>query len=917
MAKAKVGGRQLTNDESGRIVNCRQSIYSISSCRSNSSRVPHLQGTDQPDKTTNQPTPQLCSALLCRENKTELRARPDPARRRRISILSTYPPIYPSIGWSIHHTKLSPKLQPYLTMAPVSSPSRPPSPSRRGHLDLEKASARRHPGPLLNDPLSRHYYHHYRRGRGRPPPSGATCMRHFCLLVFFALLAFVAWLFRFAWSPSAAASSSAAAAAAVAAAAAAGGSRAGLGVEVGSGRPYTWERFDRLEPVYGGVRSLRVVGADGYGSQQQQQQKQEDGGDGLRTISSGEIYDPYPDQDYASSSSSTSTCPLLMADGRTVDIPPVRFHRARVPAGFPPPAYGSPAVVGAEAQGAGEGDAAAHGCFDRYGRLGPYGLGYDARVGGIGAGLYGDREGMDSIWASVPRVDYRGARWGETQARCVEANQERFGFDVDDAPGQGAEATPGRRRRLSRAVFLVRTFSGYEYNAESILFLRSLVAELSLRTGGQFIVHFLIHVTDETLPIWSDPDTYAHVLAASLPTEFAGMGTLWSERQMALLYPGLGPDEDILHGHPVYGVERDVWLPVLHFAVEHPEFEYVWHWHMDARYSGHWFRLVDRAAAWTRSQPRKGLWERGGRFYVPGVHGSWEDFGNLVHSQVECGSRVSPELCEAVKRKDIKTSDKERLLPPREKPVWGPVPLQPDDFVPMPDIDTYPSTSYESDGRTWGIGEEADLITFNPLFDPAGTSWPWRGDASGYNATVSANDPSYPPRRASVGTTSGRLSRRLLLAMHREATDLTRSPGHRHRLFSDMWPPTVALHHGLKAVFVPHPVWTERAWPSDYLDAVLNSGRNGAASCAQTAVLGGGEHNFWGMTWFHHRAEFASKLWRRWLGASVSEGGSGSGSVRERVERAERAEGRMCLPAMLLYPVRDVRLAVEDGDSLV
>lgn len=192
------------------------------------------------------------------------------------------------------------------------------------------------------------------------------------------------------------------------------------------------------------------------------------------------------------------------------------------------------------------------------------------------------------------------------------------------------------------------------------------------------------------------------------------------------------------------------------------------------------------------------------------------------------------------------------------------------------------------------MGEEPDLILFSPLFDPEGTEWLLADDYTGYNTSRGP-----PPRRASIGTT-GRYSRRLLEVMHRE-TALKR-----HTMFSEMWAPSTALHHGLKAVYAPHPVYVDRRWPTSYAAAVFNNGRNGAAGGTRKAVFSEDmQHNFRGTTWYYN-AEFAVDLWKRWLGYRVGEQGG---------EEAEiSGEGRMCLPSMLLHPVKQVELVREHGE---
>ena len=88
-----------------------------------------------------------------------------------------------------------------------------------------------------------------------------------------------------------------------------------------------------------------------------------------------------------------------------------------------------------------------------------------------------------------------------------------------------------------------------------------------------------------------------------------------------------------------------------------------------------------------------------------------------------------------------------------------------------------------------------------------------------------------PPRRCAIVTVA-RLSKRLLNLMHTETYKM------RHHAFPEMWPPTVALHHGLKAVYAPHPVYMAHNWPLDYLDRTFNH-----PATPGDSVFGWGEHN--------------------------------------------------------------------------
>ncbi|TKA22180.1 hypothetical protein B0A50_08346 [Salinomyces thailandicus] len=580
--------------------------------------------------------------------------------------------------------------------------------------------------------------------------------------------------------------------------------------------------------------------------------------------------------------------------------------------GFPEPAYGSNKVLGLRDDV----------CFERFGRLGPYGFGYGRKYGGSGAGTDGEREGAMEVWGGEEedQIDYTTVSWAGAQQDCLAANAHRFknvtekgrnhffssmsmGGPLEElaslsSPHKKEADRKAHERKnknlLSRTAVIIRTWNDYKYDAEDIMYLRALINELSLYSSGEYTVHFMIHVKDDNLQIWADEDTYQQALDDALPAEFRGMGTLWSERQMGLIYGGVA--ESFYRDLPVHGAYRSTYMPVQYFAYMHPEYAFFWHWEMDVRYTGHFYNLFQSVSHWANQQPRKGLWERNGRFYVPAEHGTWEDFRQMVRVQTEHGTSSKASMFgklgeDAAKKHPL---DKDGRGP--EKSVWGPV--QPDgqgDETVDPEKDPRPPVVYEKDDYQWGVGEDADFITFNPLFDPHNTNWILAEDVTGYNTSQT-----YPPRRTAIITAS-RLSRRLLTTMHRE-TALKR-----HTMFSEMWPGSTALQHGLKAVYAPHPVYIDRAWPASYLAAIFNNGLHGAAGGARTSVFSDErQHNFLGTTWYYH-AGHSPNLWRRWLGYKVDNDGG------EEFEKG--TEGRMCLPPMLLHPVKQVDLVYEHREG--
>ncbi|KAI9871027.1 MAG: hypothetical protein M1830_003521 [Pleopsidium flavum] len=678
--------------------------------------------------------------------------------------------------------------------------------------------------------------------------------------------------------------------------------------------PAQWESFPFLERYYGGIRTLvqREQNIPEYprDNDEDETSTKESDIDSTQAkrqteqLQSNQPFDPYPNyqsDEYLSRYASVKEC-FLDAKG-TIRIPPVHSY-VGVPQGLPDAVMGSNEVMGIHDDV----------CFERYGKLGPYGYGYSIKRGGIGAGLSGDRDGADDVWKDFNEVDYTDIRWADVQERCIAGNAQRFVQKPEPKENQFqsmamAEPDPqsgvhhrdvsspdttlrntttttevSSKELLPRSVVMIRTWWDFNYSEEDILYLRSLISELALLSGGEYTVHFLIHVKDDNAQIWADEDMHQSVLSNALPEEFRGMGTLWSERQMGLIYGGLA--ESFYRDLPVHGVYRSSFMPVQYFAHQHPEFDYLWNWEMDVRYTGQWYHFFDNVRKWSKEQPRKGLWERNGRFYIPSVHGSWDDFKQMVRVQTEMGTDNHNNIWSGLKTGVSKFPGD--VQGKSDKPIWGPEKAEGDDLETKDD--QIPPTTYEKDKYQWGVGEEADLITFNPLFDPDGTTWILAGDVTGYNTSNGL-----PPRRAAVITAS-RLSRRLLNVMHRE-TALKR-----HTMFSEMWPASVALQHGLKGVYAPHAEYIDRKWPTSYLAAVMNGGRNGATGGARTSVFGDREHNFRGTTWYFN-AGFAPNLWRRWLGFRVDNGGG------EEFELA--GEGRMCLPPMLLHPIKGVDLIIE------
>jgi hypothetical protein len=483
-------------------------------------------------------------------------------------------------------------------------------------------------------------------------------------------------------------------------------------------------------------------------------------------------------------------------------------------------------------------------CWDRFGRFGPYGYGYQRNEGGLGLADRSEKVGSGKVWKQQPKVDWRNINWGEAQQRCYEKNKIRFSKN-------STEIGDKEVKRVSRQAYILRSYTGFKYDDHQLLTMRAMITELNIKTGGEYDVHLLVQVKDDSVPIWTDKAVYRRTLEENVPEEFWGITTLWSEELMKLYYPAPFPENfENPSSQPIHGVYRGAHFPLFWFSQQHPEYDFYWNWEMDLRYTGHYYEFNNRVAEWAKKQPRKGMWERNSRYYMPEYHGSWTNFSQQV--------------------------EKDTYLDP-SGPVWGPVTFPNNGMLPSPDV-TKPPRPYLEDNYQWGVGEEADLISFNPIFDPSKTNWVFRNDVDGYSRTHPI-----PPRRIAIITVS-RLSKRLLDVAHQETYRM------RHTMFPEMWPPTIALHHGFKALFAPHPMYFDRMWPLEYMDQIFNRPKTPTES-----VFGYGEHNQLGNSFYYHSG-FAGALWRRWFGYRENNEG---GSWYELT-----TAGRMCLRSTLLHPIK-------------
>ncbi|KAE8153148.1 hypothetical protein BDV25DRAFT_127477 [Aspergillus avenaceus] len=500
--------------------------------------------------------------------------------------------------------------------------------------------------------------------------------------------------------------------------------------------------------------------------------------------------------------------------------------------GFPHPMFGSYEAMGLDGNV----------CVDRYTRLSAYGHNIPA-VRGRG------------------KISWNRVDWGNLQAQCLERNADRYKSRFDKrwlaqhplwlSPNQAPitadrgnkHASPGMYK--PRSAVLLRCWHSMPWTPNHHHYLRSLIMELSLHSGAEYEIFLLVHVQDETLPIFSDPETVQLLKETFIPSEFHNISVLFNDRLLEAWYPKV-PEHSPIYQHL---------QPVQAFSQLYPDFDYYWQLETDARQTGHMYHFLERAVEFARQQPRKHLWERNAYFYTPGAHGSWEEFVSMVNESMR--GRES---------------------------IWGPV-LEDESEPRGPKP---PVKSPQLDDHEWGVGEEADLITFLPIFDPAQTSWTF--------PNVLFNIPKDVPRRASP-ITMWRVSKTLLDIMH--ADQAVNGVG----LGSEMSAPTWALWHGLKAVHVPHPIYVDGQWTPQELgrpDSIWNWDHVHDHIMYRTTYM--------------FTTQTAEDLYRRWLGfpAESAEDIDPAPHTDERGrfwfdggDLREDLYGRLCFPPIFLHTIKN------------
>ncbi|KAJ5448592.1 Protein of unknown function DUF3405 [Penicillium cf. griseofulvum] len=486
-------------------------------------------------------------------------------------------------------------------------------------------------------------------------------------------------------------------------------------------------------------------------------------------------------------------------------------------------------------------------CADRYSRYGAYGYlqGNESTRIHDWDDRFGSNEAAEMDWEKV--------NWASLQNECLQRNSDRYrtplsdgkifalykSLDVDSQPRQPLNKTS---KYQTRTAVILRSWLGMKYTENDLFHIRSMIMELALYSGAEYELILLVDCQDEKLPEETDHAAWKAFKERHLPQELRSLAVWFNADMLNDWYPAIDIHVAILQ----------YFQPTQIFSRLHPQYDYIWQFEMDSRYTGHMYELLHKAAEFAKQQPRKYLWERNSHFYIPAVHGTWEEFMEKVDQEMSGYDNSS---------------------------VWGPRPAEGIDIEGQAIPPPVPRPGNET--GIWGVGEEADMITWLPHFNPVGTDWPFRDRVFNFPQDQET------PRWAAVVAMS-RLSARLLGLLHNDK--VKSGVG----LASEMSPISWALYYGLKAVQVPQPVYHDVKWDPEELNRRANPGKPGKVNAGLDSIWSWGKHDdIMYNTTFMFNSEFAEKLYRAWLGYDGA-------------KEWEKENPRLCLPPIFLHPVKNL-----------
>lgn len=150
------------------------------------------------------------------------------------------------------------------------------------------------------------------------------------------------------------------------------------------------------------------------------------------------------------------------------------------------------------------------------------------------------------------KVDWSKVDWGKLQNECFERNRHRFPSAAkrfEDARDtirfafRNDTRIPEVRQwhqfnQTQRTALVIRAWRGYNYTPEDMYYLRSLVTEAALKSGGEYQVILLVDMRESEENIFKSEERYRLGFNNSgVPKEFESITVLWDDHFLESWYP--------------------------------------------------------------------------------------------------------------------------------------------------------------------------------------------------------------------------------------------------------------------------------------------------------------------------------------------------------------------------------------------
>ncbi|KAL2140000.1 hypothetical protein VTI28DRAFT_4394 [Corynascus sepedonium] len=488
--------------------------------------------------------------------------------------------------------------------------------------------------------------------------------------------------------------------------------------------------------------------------------------------------------------------------------------------------------------------------------------------------------GEDRPAYSKKKAPWDKTDWAALQNQCLMQNAHRFNNATTIRSGErrlrmkepGEEINvpviqPQAADHVPRTAIVFRAWEGYNYTSEDLVNLRAIIAETSLRFGGEYTVFILVDVKNKGRKIFSSEENYLRAVEELVPPEFQGMAVLFDETLLQSWYPLI----------KTHGATYQIMQPLQVFSHFYQEFDFYWQLELDVRFTGHAGRYLSAMSGFAREQPRKQAIERSTWYYMPYFHRRYKDL--LVAVNASLGG-------EGGLGWNMRIQDFEPIGP--KPPVKNPL----------------------DDNFEWGVGEEADFIALTPCaYMGSLEHWVWRKWQQGFKN--GSKTPGWMCQPA-----MGRASRALLLAVH-HAQAIQGLAMHSEATLSSF-----ALWHGLKLVVPPQPIYQDPQWPRDKMNELFN-GPGAVEVPRRTDMVGMArgdaiyrqtpyEYITTTSASFWYTSNFPDRIYDAWLGR----GPQGENASRELPYVLWKSEdGSVYAPNMMLHPVKTNRNMPLDGSG--